>query len=143
MPKYSSATLLLPLPRKKLVVNPTKTYIDEESTRDQIVVGIGQKEKLKASSAKHKLKTRLWINIAAPTLSSISIDHRTCKINGQEIRNTATPFHKNNKLKAYITLYIKKADRSVNKKLAVEAARYKGIVLIAATLKTFWASSNR
>ena len=143
IPQYSHTTLFVALPRKYWVVRPSKTYIDEDKDKDQIVVGIGQKEKLKANSDRHKLKTKLWTNIAGETVSPISIVQRDCKIKGKEISSTATPFHKNNKLKAKITLNIKKADKSVNKKLAVEAALYKGIVLMAATLKTFCAKSKR
>ena len=141
MPIYSHTTLLLSLPLRIWVDNPSKTYIDEDSDKDQIVVGIGQKEKLKANSPSIRLKTKLWITIAKETKSSISKIQRDCKISGKLIKNIPTPFQTNNRLKAKSTLNIKKADNSVKRKAAVEAALYRGMVLIDATLKTFWAKS--
>lgn len=143
IPKYSHTTLLFTFPLKIWVVRPKITYIADESDKDQIVVGIGQNEKLIASSPKTKAKIKLWIIFAVVTLSCISIDQRICKIKGKVTKNTTNPFHKNKSSKAKITLKIKKADKSVNRKLAVEAALYKGIVLIDATLNTFWDNSKR
>lgn len=117
--------------------------MDEDRDSDQMVVGIGQKERLNAISPNPKDSAKLWIKLAVETLSSMVIVQITCNINGKVTRNTTTPFQINNKLKAYTTLNIKNADKRVNKKLAVEAARYKGIVLIEATLKTFWERSRR
>ena len=76
IPKYSHTTLLFPFPRKTCVVRPTKTYIVEDNDKDQIVVGIGQKEKLIASSAKTQLRTKLCINTAGVIKSSIEIIQR-------------------------------------------------------------------
>ena len=115
----------------------------EARAKDQIVVAIGQKEKARANSPKIKAKIRLCTTIESTTLSSISIDQRTCKIKGKLTAKTSSPFHKNSSLKAYITLKTKKPDKSVKRKVAVEAARYKGIVRMAATLKTFWERSKR
>lgn len=137
IPKYSHTTLLFTLPLKTEVVNPSKTYIEDERINGHMVVGVGQKEKARASSPRTRLSIKLWTNIAVDTLSSILRDQRTCKIKGKLIIKTANPFQKNHKLKAYITLNKKKADKSVKRKFAVEAALYKGMVLKDATLKTF------
>jgi hypothetical protein len=94
----------------------------EDRLSDQMVVGIGQNEKAYESSPKHKLRMKLSTKVVLLTLSSISIDHNICKIKGKLTKMTNKKFHKNNKLKAYITLYIKKADSRVKRKLAVEAA---------------------
>ena len=115
----------------------------EDKDKDQMTVLIGQKDKDNASSPITKLKIKLCTTNATVTLSSIVMDQSTCKIKGKLISNTANAFHKNSRLKANITLYIKKADRSVKRKAAVDAALYKGMVLIEATLKTFCDSSKR
>ncbi len=100
IPKYSHTTLLFTLPRKNWVVKPNKTYIDEDNDKDQIVVGIGQKEKLRASSAMIKLKTKLCANIAGETVSSMLMVQMDCRTKGKQIKSTTTPFQRNNKLKA-------------------------------------------
>lgn len=115
----------------------------EESANDQMVVGMGQKENAKANSPIIRLKIKLWIKVALDILSSIEIVQRICKIKGKLIKPTTKPFHKKIRLKACTTLNIKNAESSVNKKAAVEAALYKGIVLMAATLNTFCESSRR
>ncbi len=140
---YSHTTLLFILPLKVCVVKPKSTYIPDDNDNDQIMAMLGQNEKLKASSPKIRLNIKLCITIAAPILSSIWIDHSTCKINGKLTNNTINPFQKNNRCSANITTYIKKVESKVNKKLAVEAALYKGIVRRLATLNTFCANSNK
>ena len=76
------------------------TYIAEDKDKDQIVVGIGQNEKLNASSPRIKLITKLCTIIAVEILSPILIDQRTCNINGKLTKNTAIPFQIKSKLKA-------------------------------------------
>lgn len=115
----------------------------EDKDRDQIVVANGQNEKARANSPKTRAKIKLWTKVPTEILSSIPIVQRDCRMSGKLTIITTTPFHKNNKLKAKITLYIKKADKRVKRKLAVDAALYKGMVLIEATLKTFCANSRR
>ena len=115
----------------------------DDNDKDLIVMEEDQKEKLKASSPKIKLSIRPCTMTAAEILSSIPIVQSSCKISGKLTSKTIIPFQKNNKLRAKITWYKKKAERSVNRKLAVEAALYKGIVRKLATLNTFCAKSNR
>ena len=143
IPIYSQATLLVNLPLKICVVKPKRTYMADDKDSDQIIGYNGQNEKLKASSPKTKLRIKLCTKVAASILSSILIDQSACKIKGKLIKETANPFHTNNKLNAKITLYIKKAAKRVNKKLAVDAALYKGMVRKLATLNTFCAKSNK
>lgn len=125
------------------MVNPKIMYMLEESAKDQMVVGMGQKEKAYANSPIIKLKIKLCMTTETLKISSILMDQRDCKISGKLTSPTNTPFQINNRLNAKITLKIKKAERSVKRKAAVEAARYKGMVLIEATLKTFWESNKR
>ncbi|KKQ85532.1 MAG: hypothetical protein UT77_C0008G0024 [Candidatus Daviesbacteria bacterium GW2011_GWC2_40_12] len=143
IPTYSQTTLPLSLLRRFCVVNPKRTYIADEIVKDRIVTGEGQKEKLRASSPNTRLKIKLCTSMAIEILSSIEIVQRSCKIRGKLTKKITIPFHKNNKLKAKTTWYIKKAERSVKRKLAVEAALYKGMVRKLATLKTFCASNNK
>ena len=122
IPKYSHTTLLFDLPRKVWVVRPTKTYIAEAKPIDQIVVGVGQKDKLKASSPSTRLKIKLLIHKETDTRSSIEIVQSICRIIGKHMADTRNPFHRNNKLNAYITLNMKKTAIRVKRKFAVEAA---------------------
>lgn len=100
IPKYSHTTLLFTLPLRTEVVKPSSTYIEDEAIKGQIVVGVGQKEKLRAISPSIKLKIKLCTQIAVETLSSILSDQSTWTIKGKLRAKIPTPFHKNNKLKA-------------------------------------------
>lgn len=59
MPTYSHNTLLFILPLRCCVVKPNKTYIADDNDNDQMVTGVGQNEKPKASSPKIKLTIKL------------------------------------------------------------------------------------
>lgn len=103
MPTYSQTTLLTNLPLTCWVVKPKNTYIADDKDKALMVIGEGQKEKLKAISPKIKLKIKLCIRTLAPILSSIAIDHKTCKIKGKLTSSTTAPFKKNAIFKAKIT----------------------------------------
>ena len=137
MVKYSQVTLLVNLSLKNWVDSPTNTYMAEAKVIDHIVVTIGQKEKTSASSPMQIPSNKLCITTELCSFSSILTDQSTCKISRKLTKNTSNPFQTNNRLNACMTLNRKKAVIRVNKKATVEAALYKGIVLMAATLKTF------
>lgn len=95
----------------------------EASTIDHIILLIGQKEKAKANCPITKLKIKLCKKTVLEIRSSISTDHKICKINGNEMAMATSPFHMNNKLKACKTLNKKNAVMIVNRNVTVEAAR--------------------
>ena len=67
-----SDTHILPhCPVTQSAPQPQSTYIADDKDNDQIVVGEGQDEKLKASSPKIRLNIKLCITMAAVILSSI------------------------------------------------------------------------